>query len=141
MTTKSKGYEVEVELDGETTQCNEISNPKVGDEVTHIRWTDATAGWVKSVSKSGNTVEVEYAQQTLLNGANSGEPDALKVSPGGFVGHTSGVQRWKIERTENTFTQKFTRRSNGRWLVSGQSMKSPGGDLIAGHAPHYDFNF
>jgi hypothetical protein len=118
-----------------------IINPQVGDEVTHIRWTDATAGWVKSVSKSGNTVEVEYAQQTLLNGANSGEPDALKVSPGGFVGHTSGVQRWKIERTENTFTQKFTRRSNGRWLVSGQSMKSPGGDLIAGHHPHYDFNF
>lgn len=128
---------------------NTISNPQVGDEVTHIRWTDATAGWIKSVSKSGNTVEVEYADQTLLNGANSGEPDALQFEAGGFLGHTSGVQRWKIERknlcsccgNNGCFTQKFTRRSNGRWLVSGQSMKSPGGDLIAGHAPHYDFNF
>jgi hypothetical protein len=118
-----------------------IINPQVGDEVTHIHWTDATAGWIKSVSKSGNAVVVEYAEQTLLNGANSGEPDALQFHAGGFCGHTSGRQRWKIKRAERTVTQTFKRRSNGRWLVSGQSMTSQGGDLIAGHHPHYDFNF
>lgn len=120
---------------------SKISNPQVGDKVTHILWTDAKAGWVKSVSKNGNTVEVEFAKQELVNGPTSGEPDALHFSPGGFCGHVSGVQRWKIERSEKPSVQKFTRRSNGRWLRTGQSMNSTGGDLIGGHSPHYDFNF
>lgn len=113
----------------------------IGDEVTHVLWTDAKAGWVKSVSKSGKTVTVELANQTLLNGVNSGELDALKFSPGGFCGHTSGSQRWKIERADKPSTMKFTLRTNGQWKAAKTSTKSPGNVLCKGHNPYYDFNF
>jgi hypothetical protein len=113
----------------------------IGDEVTHVLWTDAAAGWVKSVSKSGKTVTVELAEQTLLNGVNSGEPDALKFAPGGFCGHTSGSQRWKIERADKPSTMKFTLRNTGQWKAANSSTKSPGNVLCKGHKPYYDFNF
>ena len=114
---------------------------KINDPVTYIVYTDADAGWVSKVSASGKTIEVEFAEQTLLNGPNSGEPDALHFSPGGFVGHVSGNQRWKIERASNPKKLKFTLRKNGVWKIAGHSTKSPGCVLFRGHNPYYDFNF
>lgn len=114
---------------------------KINDPVTYIVYTDADAGWVSKVSRSGKMVEVEFAKQTLLNGPNSGEPDALDFTPGGFVGHVDGAQRWKIERSSNPMKAKFSLRNNGKWKAVGQPTKSPGCCLIPGHCPHYDFNF
>jgi hypothetical protein len=114
---------------------------KVGDPVTYTIYTDADAGWVSKVSASGKTIEVEFAKQTLLNGANSGEPDALHFEPGGFSGTFSGAQRWKLEKDTEPKTAKFTLRKNGQWKIAGFRTKSPGCILRPGHNPHYDFNF
>jgi hypothetical protein len=114
---------------------------KINDPVTYTLYTDAEAGWVSKVSPNGKTIEVEFAKQTLINGAASGEPDALQFSPGGFVGHTSGKQRWNIERSENPHKSKFTLRKNGQWKIAGHATTSPGCILSPGHHPYYDYNF
>ena len=114
---------------------------QVGDEVTYTIYTDSDCGWVSKVSPNGKTVLVEFANQILLNGPRSGEPDALSFSPGGFCGHVEGTQRWKISRIANPNVQKFTLRKNGQWKIAGHATKSPGCVLNKGHYPHYDFNF
>jgi len=114
---------------------------KINEPVTHSLYTDADAGWVTSVSPNGKTIEVEFAKQTLLNGVNSGQPDALNFTIGGFLGHTGGRQRWSVERDENPRKSKFTLRKNGQWKLVGSSTKSPGNVLEPGHDPYYDFNF
>ena len=114
---------------------------QVGDPVTYTIYTDSDCGWVSEVSPNGKTVIVEFAHQELLNGANSGEPDALHCSPGGFCGHTSGTQRWKIERVAQPRKSKFTLRKSGQWKIAGHGPNSPGCILRKGHSPYYDFNF
>ena len=120
---------------------NTITSLEVGDEVTYTIYTDSDCGWVREVSPNGKTVLVEMADQKLLNGVNSGEPDALKFHAGGFCGHTEGDQRWKITRAESPKVLKFTLRVNGQWKIAGHATKSPGCVLRPGHHPHYDFNF
>ena len=115
---------------------------KVGDKATHTVHTDSHAGYIVHVSPNGKTVLFARAEATLLNGPNSGEPDALHVSPGGFAGHTSGTQRWKVaDKPMEGRRDKFTLRGTGRWKIAGHSTRSPGNTLTAGHYPHYDFNF
>ncbi len=118
---------------------------KVGEEVTYRIHTDSRAGYIESVSKNGRTVVMREAAQTLLNGVNSGEPDALTFTPGGFSGHTSGTQRWKVEPDPNGPTAKFTLRltHSGKWIWKGvgTGTHAPGNVLTKGHHPHYDFNF
>jgi hypothetical protein len=114
---------------------------KLNDPVTYTIFTDAKAGWVSKVSPNGKTIEVEFAEQTLLNHAGSGIPDALVFTPGGFVGHTYGNQRWLVERAEKPARAKFTLRKNGQWKYAGHPTNSPGCVLRPGHNPYYDFNF
>lgn len=115
---------------------------KVGDKATHTLHTDSHAGYIISVSPNGKTVIFGRAEAKLLNGANSGEPDALGFSPGGFVGHTSGTQRWEVaSEPMASYRTKFSLRGNGRWKVAGGGTYSPGDTLSPGHHPHYDFNF
>ena len=118
-----------------------VTKLQVGDPVTYTVYTDRDCGWVSEVSPNGKTVLVEFADQTLLNGANSGEPDGLEFSPGGFCGHTSGEQRWEIKRAKNPKVMKFTLRNTGYWKHATHPSKSPGCILTPGHHPHYDFNF
>jgi len=71
----------------------------------------------------------------LLNGVNSGEPDALKFSPGGFVGHISGEQRYKFTSNENNsiirirLGKKGWKGASGRFVLADEPRK------------HYDYNF
>lgn len=114
---------------------------QIGDAVSHRTWTDIKAGFIVAVSKSGKTVTFQAAKQELLNGPDSGEPDALKVSLGGFVGHTSGKQRYAVSADTTGYKQKFTLRSNGQWKAARSSSHSIGNVLIDGHHPYYDYNF
>jgi hypothetical protein len=121
---------------------NEPHAFKVGDKATHTIHTDSHAGYILHVSPNGKTVIFGRSEAKLLNGANSGEHDALEFSPGGFVGHTSGEQRWDIATEPMAgYRDKFTLRSNGRWKIAGGGTYSPGNTLRPGHHPHYDFNF
>lgn len=116
----------------------------VGEKVTHTTYTNAKAGYVESISPNGKTAMVRMANQTLLNGCNSGEPDALVCHPGGFAGHVEGKQRWAIEANPEGWIAKFTLRKRGAfwiWKLAGSATREPGNRLTKGHHPHYDFNF
>lgn len=115
---------------------------KVGDKTTHTLHTDSHAGYIISVSPNGKTLVFGRAEAKLLNGANSGKPDALGFSPGGFVGHTSGAQSWDVaDKPMDGYRDKFTLRKTGKWKIAGANTYSPGNSLNPGHHPHYDFNF
>ena len=117
---------------------------QVGDPVTRCGYSDYHAGLVISVSISGlgaaarTKLVMQECNARLLNGPNSGEPDALNFAPGGFCGHTSGTQRWEITPDQNGRMHTFTLRKDGHWQEAGVRNGKP---LIAGHHHHYDFNF
>lgn len=112
---------------------------KVGDHATACYWTDRDAGYITKVK--GKAVWFAPGKATLLNGPNSGAEDALKFYPGGFYGHTEGVQRWGIEPDENAIEIRFTWRENrGAYVLSGSDWKT-GTKLVPGHSHHYDYNF
>lgn len=115
---------------------------QVGQAVTHTLWTDSNVYHVVEVQKNGRTLVLREAKATLLNGANSGEADALHFSPGGFCGHTSGVQRWDVQPDPNGRLMVATWRAKaGRYKMRGDRTNSPGGSIHPGAYPHYDFNF
>jgi hypothetical protein len=136
-----------------------VADIEVGMGASYRTWTDVNACTVIAVDKKRGIVTLQYDKATLLNGANSGEPDALEFFPGGFCGHTAGVQRWSFERDENGTVQKVSARvikvsewdSEGLGVVNvekvifktcGQPTKTPGGDAkIGNRSHHYDFNF
>lgn len=114
---------------------------EVGDGATWTIYTDSHAGHIIEVSKDGKTVKWQAAKATLLNGANSNESDKLKFSPGGFVGHTEGVQRYSYEKNPQGEIQTFTLRNNGRWVLAGHGQRQRGNGLTPGMREHYDYNF
>jgi hypothetical protein len=111
--------------------------PEVGDGVTLHGWSDSDPGTITRVSPNGRRIWFRMDSATLLNGVDSGEPDALRFSPGGFVGHTSGTQRWKIEPNPEGAECSATLRKDGSWcLVGGDSRVS-----VGERWKHYDYNF
>jgi hypothetical protein len=124
--------------------------PFVGQGATYTLYTDSYACTVVSVSKSGKSAVLQRDKATLLNGANSGEADALVFSPGGFAAHVSGVQRYSYETDPEGETFKVSRRAvkvRGKvvgyvWKRCGHATKSPGCSVSFGHrSEHYDYNF
>lgn len=114
---------------------------KVGDGASWTLYTDTHAGFIIEVSANGETVKWQAATATLLNGANSDAADKLEFSPGGFVGHTSGIQRYDIKPNPAGEIQTFTLRDNGRWVLAGHGAKQRGNSLSPGLREHYDYNF
>jgi len=115
----------------------------VGDGVTHTLWTDRKAATVVRVTPK--SVTVRYDKAVLLNGAESGEEDALTVHVGGFAAHVEGEQRYSYEPDPEGRTFKFTRRvrKNGKvvYKVAGHGTNSPGNELVPGRHAHYDYNY
>jgi hypothetical protein len=107
--------------------------PVVGEGVTVCRWSDRDAATIVAVTPSGKSFDIQLDNATLLNGANSGEPDALKMAAGGFAGHTTGVQRWKCEPAPEGPVHRVRLTKRG-WMLDGQR-------VIAGRHHHHDFNF
>jgi hypothetical protein len=111
---------------------------EVGDGATVVKYSDRNAGTI--VEASAKKVVWQRDTATLLNGPQSGEDDALVFSPGGFVGHTSGTQRYEYAPDPDGVTRVFTLRKNGRWVQAGEPMTG-GPKLVAGRSEYYDFNF
>ena len=114
---------------------------KVGDEVNWSAGSDVESGVVSKVTPSSVVVVIDETE--LLNGPNSGEPDALTFTPGGFCGHMSGTQRWAHTRGTRTTVFNF-RSSTGRMKQKGTSSKGSmrsWGVLRHGQLRHYDYNF
>ena len=115
-------------------------NVKVGDGCTIRYYSDRQAATVVEVR--GNRVVVQEDDAKLLNGADSGEDDALKFSPGGFLGHTSGKQRWECTKNPDGTKWEFSLRKSGRWVISGERDTNGATTLnVEGRFHHYDFNF
>ena len=121
------------------------SKPVVGEGATRYYHSDAHAYTVERVSASGKTAWIRRDKATILNGPNSGEPDALKVDPGGFAAHVSGSQRYAYERDpegELVRVSQRTWRGKTLWKVAGWKTTSPGGSVVFGkRSEHYDYNF
>lgn len=120
--------------------------PEVGGPATYIVASDAHACTVIAVDRKVTRVTLRRDKATLVNGVESGEPDALKFTPGGFCGHTSGVQRHTYEPDPNGVEYVVTRRvrKNGdvTWKQVGHATTAPG---LSAHFrcrnEHYDFNY
>lgn len=113
--------------------------PVVGAGATEYCWSDVHAYTVIAVSKSGKRCTVQRDKARLLNGVSSSEPDALQFEPGGFFGHTSGRQRWEIERDPEGQTIEISLRKDGKWRRVGDA--SGNTFVIGTRVEHYDFNF
>ncbi len=119
----------------------------MGDGATVCSFSDRTPATVVAVTLADDgrpeLVTVQLDRATLLNGPTSGETDALKVTPGGFAGHVSGVQRWRFERDEDGTVLRFSwRKSAGRFILVGERSRQGATWLdVSGRSAHYDFNF
>jgi len=113
----------------------------VGQGVSWSQGSDRLAGTVVRVS--AKTVWVVEGRYTLLNGADSGEADALEFHPGGFVGHTSGTQRYAFEPGDGE-RLRFSLRATGEYKQAGTSSRGTmraWGRLSHGRTRSYDFNY
>jgi hypothetical protein len=121
-------------------------SPQVGDAATFTTYSDSWACTVEEVRRGGSQLVLRRNKAKLLNGANSGEADALTFEPGGFCGHTSGHQRYEYEEDPGGRIVKVSRRKlpSGKvvWKEVGHPTRSPGCVAHLGHrSEHYDFNF
>jgi len=117
---------------------NNSNTPVIGTGANVFGWSDIKAFTVVSVNAKGTVAVLQRDTATLLNGVDSGEPDALKFFRGGFVGHITGRQRYAYERDANGEKVRVSLRKNGEWRVSGaHGARVEFGD----RSEHYDFNF
>ena len=115
----------------------QTARPIVGMGATYHGYSDSQAHTVIAVSPNGKRVTLRRDKATLLNGANSGEADALHFERGGFCGHTSGTQRWSYALDPDGATQIASLTARG-WKVGGLR----GASVTMGiRSEHYDFNF
>lgn len=116
----------------------------VGDGVCWSAGTDVESGTVVGLANNGRTVLVVEDEAVLMNGAGSDAPDALTFTPGGFVGHTSGQQRWEFKPGDGPVMRFNFRPATGQFKLAKTSttgsMRS-WGVLRAGRSKHFDFNF
>lgn len=122
-----------------TTQATTIT-PVPGMGAYVAGYSDVHSYTIIAVSKNGKAVTAQRDHSKLLNGATSGEPDALQCSVGGFCAHVSGTQRWELTPNPNGTVYVFTLRKNGKFVKRHQSQT--GEKLVPGkRVEHYDFNF
>ena len=119
---------------------------QVGDGATFAIWTDRIACTVIGIERNGRTIVLQEDKATLLNGAGSGEPDAIVFEAGGFSGHVRGNQRYEYERDPDGNIIRVSRRQlkSGKviWKRVGQPTRERGGYAVFGvRRAHYDYNF
>lgn len=109
-----------------------VADAEVGDGATICYWSDCDSATI--IARTAKTLTLQEDTQELLNNTGSGEPDALKFAPGGFLGHTSGTQRWKTEPNPKgrIHVARLTKRG---WMAKGLRVS------VGVRNPHYDFNF
>jgi len=120
-----------------------MNEPVLDGPATFTMYTDQIACTVIDTTKRIITIQADTA--TLLNGPKSGTEDALVFSPGGFVGHVSGTQRYSYERNKEGRIYRVSKRiwnNKTIWKLVGHRTKSPGCYAVFGVRSHYyDYNF
>jgi hypothetical protein len=136
---------------------NETTNEKttyagqplqVGDKVGVRYHSDIKPGTVIKATASKVTIQLHSFK--LLNGPESGEPDAMTVTVGGFCAHWEGRQRNEIDETSNDGTVTATFRKGdmlngqtGIWRQTGYTggRGKLGGVIYNGLVAYHDYNF
>lgn len=109
---------------------------KVGDGATMHWWTDSKPCTVVRTSPSGKNVWVQMDDAKLLNGITSDAADKLDLTPGGFLGHVEGKQRYEFTRNTSGPIHRVTLRKDG-WRCAAQ-----GATVTLGvRFKHHDYNF
>lgn len=115
----------------------------IGDGVSWAHGSDTLSGTVSRITSGAIFVREDSAQ--LLNGVESGAADALQFSPGGFVGHTSGSQRYAFTPGDGPEIKFTARRAlDGAFKESGTSARGSmrgWGILFHGRVKFHDWNF
>jgi hypothetical protein len=119
-------------IKGERNMSNELLT--VGQGATICLWSDRKAYTV--IRRTRTRAWLQRDRATLINGLGSGEPDALQFAPGGFMGHTSGQQRYAYSPDPEGRVEVASMRKDGSWRMCGT-----GSRVIAGRHEHYDYNF
>lgn len=123
-----------------TTTTTEPLPVEAPDAATINGWTDRRPATI--IERTARRIRVREDRYELVNPAGSDAPDALTFTPGGFVGHTSGVQRYLITADPAGHVSTYTLRANGRWVRTGETATARGADLTVGRRTAYiDFNF
>lgn len=120
------------------------TTPTVGMGATTHGYSDSHAHTIIAVAKSGKRITLQRDRATLLNGGNSGEPDALHFEIGGFCAHVTGKQRYQIEPDPQGTTDDYSLRvykGKSYWVRVGESAKGGMRCTIGERYEHYDFNF
>lgn len=107
---------------------------KVGDGVSWNGYSDSYAGTVVKVT-AGRVYVVED-EAKLLNGFDSGEPDALVAHPGGFCANVTGEQRYEYKPGQGGQIM-FTVRKDGKVMRAESNYCTLG----HGRYKHHDYNF
>lgn len=105
-----------------------------GDRVTLRLYSDREVYTVTYIDAKGKRMNIQRCKVRLLNGVNSGEPDAMKCYPGGFCAHFEGAQRWEIldDSMGESLIAKLMK--NGKWMTVM-------GEIVSGGVEFRDFNF
>lgn len=120
-------------VESEKPMIIDINKIQIGDGVTVCSFSDRRAATV--ISKTAKTFTLQEDTQTLLNGPASGEPDALKITVGGFAGNTQGTQRYNYATNPNGIMHTV------RWSVRHAGWRTDNMAVIEGRHGFYDFNF
>jgi len=107
---------------------------KVGDGVSWNGYSDSYAGTVVRVSPSRVYVVEDAA--SLLNGFDSGQPDAIVAHAGGFCANVTGTQRYEYKPGSGSQIT-FTLRKDGRMMRAESTYCY----LRHGRHKHHDYNF
>jgi len=115
-----------------------MAEAKIGDGISVSQYSDCYSYTL--IRRTDRTMWLQRDKTKFLNGHNSDAKDKVQFTPGGFVGHTRGHQRWDIKPNPDGAIVKVTKRSTGYWVQSGDDSKS-GRRAFVGRVEHYDYNF
>ena len=124
------------------TEREKMERYEIGDSVSWGAGTDTNCGTV--VGSTGNTVQVVKDNAKLMNGPQSGAVDAMRFESGGYVGHTSGAQRYELTPGDGPVLRFSYRKKLDSYKLAGTSVNGSmrgWGVLFKGSVKHYDFNF
>lgn len=107
-----------------TIKCVQAGPDLIGTGATIIKYSDRDACTIVKVSKSGKSVTTQVDKATRTDGNGMSES-----------------QTYSYEAQPTAACRVYTLRSNGRWVLQGESARRGTGLAIGFRAKYHDYNF